>query len=56
MKQRKVDCLFNPNSQSNFMFTQLVENIELEMQDHIHPYPLGWVSKVVELKVKAMQI
>jgi hypothetical protein len=30
----------------------LVENLGLETQDHLQPYPLGWVRKDVELKVR----
>jgi hypothetical protein len=52
MKQSKVDCLFDPGSQSNLISTQLVEKLGLETQDHPHPYPLGWVRKYVELKVR----
>jgi hypothetical protein len=40
MKRSKVDCLFDPSSQSNFVYAQLVENIGLETLEHIHPYPL----------------
>jgi hypothetical protein len=39
MKQNKVDCLFDPDSQSNLISTQLVYKIGLEIQDHLHPYP-----------------
>jgi hypothetical protein len=52
MKQRKVDFLFDLGSQSNLISSQLVENLGLETQDHMHPYPLGWVRQDVELKVR----
>jgi hypothetical protein len=52
MKQSKVDCLFDPSSQSNLISAQLVENIWMENQYHLHPYPLGWVRKDEELKVR----
>jgi hypothetical protein len=51
MKQSKVDCLFDPGSQSNLISAQLVEKFGLETQDHPHPYRLGWVRQDVELKV-----
>jgi hypothetical protein len=41
MKQSKVDCLFDPGSQSNLIYAQLVEKLGLETQDHLHPYPMG---------------
>jgi hypothetical protein len=31
---------------------QRVEHIWIETQDHLHPYPLGWVRKDVELKMR----
>jgi hypothetical protein len=41
MKQRKVDCLFDPSSQSKLISTQLVEKLGMETQYHPHPYSLG---------------
>jgi hypothetical protein len=51
MKKNKVDCLFDPGSQSKLISTQLVEKLGLETQDHPHQYPLGWVRQDVELEV-----
>jgi hypothetical protein len=36
MMQIKVDCLFDPGSQSNLIFAQLVDNLEMETQYHPH--------------------
>jgi hypothetical protein len=52
MKQSKVDCFFDPGSLSKLISAQLVENIGLDTQEHLHPYPLGWVRQDVELKVR----
>jgi hypothetical protein len=52
MKQNIVDCLFDLGSQSNLISAQLVEKLGLETQDHPQPYPLGWVRKDMELKVR----
>jgi len=52
MKQRNMDCLFDPSSKSNLISMHLVERLGMEIQYHIHPYPLGWVRKDVELKVR----
>jgi hypothetical protein len=51
IKKNKVDALFDSGSQANLIAKDLVSKLGLEMHDHPHPYPLGWVNKDVELKV-----
>jgi len=51
MRQAKVDCLFDPSSQSNLISAQLVDKLGLKTYDHPQPYPLGWVRQEVELRV-----
>jgi len=46
-----VDVLFESNSKSNLIAKYLVSKLGLEVHDHPHPYPLGWVNKDVELRV-----
>jgi len=47
MKHKKVDCFFDPGSQSKLISAQLVENLGMETQYHPHPYPLVWIKKDV---------
>lgn len=47
----KIDALFDSRSQANLITTDLVKKLGLEVHDHPHPYPLGWVHKDAKLKV-----
>jgi len=47
MKQSKVDCLFDTSSQSNLIFSQLIEKLWMETQDHLHPYPLARLGNTI---------
>jgi hypothetical protein len=46
-----VDALFDSSSQANLIEEDLVNILGLEVHDHTHPYPLGWVNKYVKIKV-----
>jgi hypothetical protein len=46
-----VDALFDFGSQANLIAEYLVNKLGLEVHDHPHPYPLGWVNKDAKLKV-----
>jgi hypothetical protein len=46
-----VDALFDFYSQANLIAKDLVNKLGLEVHDHPHPYPLGWVNKDAELRV-----
>lgn len=52
VKKMKIDALFDSRSQENINATDLVKNLGMELCDHPNPYPLGWVHKDVEMKVK----
>jgi len=47
-----IDVMFDSRSQANLILTKLVKKLELEVCDHPNRYPLGWVNRDVELKVK----
>ena len=51
VKNTKVDALFDSHSQANIILEDMVSKLGLEVHDHPHLYPLGWVNKDVELKV-----
>jgi hypothetical protein len=46
----KTLTLIKRNSE-NLIEKDLVSKLGLEVHDHPHPYPLGWVNKDVELRV-----
>ena len=48
----KVDALFNFDSKTNLIVVYLVSKITLEFHDHIIPYPLGWLKRDAQFKVK----
>jgi hypothetical protein len=52
VKTTKIDALFDSGSQANLIATNLLNNIGLEVHDHPSPYPLGWVNKDGNIKVK----
>lgn len=52
VKKMKVDALFDSISQENVIGTKLVKKLGLEVCDHPNTYPLGWVNKDAQLKVK----
>jgi hypothetical protein len=52
VKKNNIDTLFNSGSQPNLIASYLVNNILLEVHNHTRPYPLGWVKKDADIKVK----
>jgi hypothetical protein len=51
VKKTKIDALFESSSQDNIIEADMVIKLGLEVCDHPSPYPLGWVTKDVEMKV-----
>lgn len=51
VKETKVDALFNSSWQANLIVEDLVSKLGMEVHDHPHPYPLGWVNKNAKLRV-----
>jgi hypothetical protein len=45
-----MDALFDSCSQVKLIAEDLVTKIGLEVHDHPHPYPLGWVNKYAYLR------
>ena len=52
VKKTKIYVLFDSGSQDILIAMDLVNNLVLEVQNHPSPYPLGWVNKDAEIKVK----
>jgi hypothetical protein len=52
VKKTKIDALFDSGPQANLIATNLVNKLVLEVHDNPIPFPLVWVNKDVEIKVK----
>jgi hypothetical protein len=52
VKNTEAYSLLNSNSQANVIASNLVSKLGLEVHDHPSPYPLGWVNKEANIKVK----
>jgi hypothetical protein len=53
VNKTKIDAMFESGSHANIIAENLVSNLGLEVQyNHPSPYPLGWVNKDVDIKVK----
>ena len=50
-KHTKIDTMFDSGSQVNLIFEYLVKSLGLETQNHLRPYPLGWLNKSTQIKV-----
>lgn len=50
-KHTKIDTLFDPGSQVNFVLELIVKKLGLETRPHLKPYPLGWVCDNAKLNV-----
>ncbi|KAH9324004.1 hypothetical protein KI387_044461, partial [Taxus chinensis] len=51
IKRAKVNALVDTGSQSNLIFEVVVHNLGLDTYEHLHPYPLGWVKKGVQIQL-----
>jgi hypothetical protein len=51
VKKTKVNALFDYSWQDNLIVEDIVDKLRLEVHDHPHMYPLGWVNKDAELRV-----
>jgi hypothetical protein len=51
VKKTKMDTMFDSSSHANFIATDLVNKLGLEVCDNPSPYPLGWVNKDAKIKV-----
>jgi hypothetical protein len=51
VKKSKIDSSFDSGSQAILIATNVVNKLELEVHDHVIPYPLGWVNKDANIKV-----
>jgi hypothetical protein len=51
VKKTMIDSLFDSGSHDNILPIDLVSKLGLELHNHPILYLLGWVNKIVEIKV-----
>lgn len=51
-KNKKIDTMFDSGSQVNLISKYLVKSLGLETKNHPRPYPLGWLNKSTQIKVR----
>ena len=51
-----IEAIVDPGSQKNLIYENLVQKLGLQSKSNLYFCPIGWIQKVVELKISKMCI